>query len=145
MTKGANPFKALVLFLMLMLFSVWNLDPYFDLHGDLHCARRESLASIEARRRQSLNPNKNKGLHETWDDYNRCSTRRANYGLYFGNNFGRKVRFEAMGFLACHRDSFFSEGSHYKDRFVGLVVSLQICLLQPIKLTISNTNLFNIL
>ena len=44
----------------------------------------ESFYTIDQRREQDSKPNGNKGLHETWVDYNRCATRRANQGLYLG-------------------------------------------------------------
>ena len=44
----------------------------------------EDKSKIDSRRKKNENANRNKGLHETWDDYNRCATREANEGLYLG-------------------------------------------------------------
>ena len=52
----------------------------------------EDKKKIDARREKAENANRNKGLHETWDDYNRCATREADQGLYLGKRPSEKLK-----------------------------------------------------
>ena len=78
-----------VLFLSIDWICIWN---------------RESLSTINGRRNQATNPNQNKGLHETWDDYNRCATREANRGLYLGkkSNTEKKLKGNEVSYGHCY-------------------------------------------